>query len=162
MTNIIQKYENLSWKLFHQIHWHLAINNFTHKIETNFLRFQIDTFVAVSDWLSLLVTSFECWCPSVMWKDTYKAAGRYWWSKWQKPLLTSYCHHQHYSSPISVNNIYVVNIVWQRANIFFYRNFFFSIHENAESSETTGDEIVYTYYIHHRRWENSINVLRYT
>ena len=32
-----------------------------------------------------------------------------------------------------------------------YRHFFFSINENTDSSEDTGDEIVYTYYIHHRR-----------
>ena len=41
-------------------------------------------FVDVGDWISMLVTSYECWCPKLMWKDGC------WWPKWLEPSPTSY------------------------------------------------------------------------
>ena len=84
MTSIIQKYENLSWKLFHQVHCHLAINNLTHKIET---------ISRVGDDLWLWVTEFRCWwhllnvCARRLCKEIHTWSGCC-WLKWQKPSPT--------------------------------------------------------------------------
>ena len=55
----------------------------------------------VGDDLWMLVTSFECWCPTLMEKDC-----GCWWLKRPKPSPTSWNGHQHirlqYPSPTSL------------------------------------------------------------
>ena len=54
----------------------------------------------VSDRISILVTSFGYWCPTLMLKDRVC-----WWQKRPKPSPTSQSCHQHISSPTSVTKI---------------------------------------------------------
>ena len=51
-------------------------------------------FFNVSDGISILVTSFGCWYPTLMFKDR-----GCWWQKWPKPWPTSQSCPQHISSP---------------------------------------------------------------
>ena len=65
-------------------------------------------FSGVGDRISILVTSFGCWCPTLMLKDR-----GCWWHNQPKPLPTSQSCRQHISSPTSVANIDVVaNKLW--------------------------------------------------
>ena len=57
-------------------------------------------FSDVGDRISVLVTCFECWCPTFIWKDS-----GCWWPKWPKRSSTSTSCHQHISSPTSITNI---------------------------------------------------------
>ena len=57
-------------------------------------------FVNIGDCISMLVTSFECWCPKRMSKDSgYRRP------KWPEPWLTCYSCPQHIWSPTSLTNI---------------------------------------------------------
>ena len=57
-------------------------------------------FLDVGDRVSILVTSFGCWCPALMMKDR-----GCWWQKRPKQSPTSKSCRQHISSPTSVTNI---------------------------------------------------------
>ena len=54
----------------------------------------------VGDRISILVTSFGCWCPTLMFKDR-----GCWRQKQPKPSPTSQSCHKHISSPTSVTKI---------------------------------------------------------
>ena len=55
-------------------------------------------FLGIGDGISKLMSSFEYWCPTLMWKG-------YWWRKRPKPSPTSQTCPQPISSPTSVTNI---------------------------------------------------------
>ena len=57
-------------------------------------------FFDVSDIISILVTPFGCWCPTLMFKDRGS-----WWKKRIKLSPTSQSCPQHILSPTSVTNI---------------------------------------------------------
>ena len=57
--------------------------------------------------VAVLVTSFGCWCPTLMLK--YRGC---WWRK-QKQSSTSQSCRQHISSPTSVTNIDVASFFYQ-------------------------------------------------
>ena len=62
-------------------------------------------FSGFGDRISILVTSFGCWCPTLILKDT-----EYWWQNRPKPSPTSQSRREYISSPTSVANIDVA--VW--------------------------------------------------
>ena len=57
-------------------------------------------FLGVGDRILILMTSFECCCPTLRLKDRVC-----WWLKRSKPLPTSQSCRQHISSPTSVPSI---------------------------------------------------------
>ena len=61
-------------------------------------------FWDVSDRISIFVTSFGCWCPTLMLKDRGCC-----WQKRPKPSPTSHNCRQHISSPTSVTNINIAD-----------------------------------------------------
>ena len=63
-------------------------------------------FLNVSDRISILATIFGCWCPTPMLKDR-----GCWWQKRPKPSPAYQKYRQHISSPASVTNIDVANLM---------------------------------------------------
>ena len=57
-------------------------------------------FSGVGDRISILMTSFWCWCPTLMLKDR-----ECWWQNQPNPSPISLSCRQHISSPIYVTNI---------------------------------------------------------
>ena len=64
-------------------------------------------FLANGDRILILVTSFECWCPTLGMKDR-----ECWWRKRPKPSPRPQSCRQHISSPTSVTNIDVASPIW--------------------------------------------------
>ena len=63
-------------------------------------------FLGIGDWISMLVTSFECWCPTLMLKD--KGC---WWRKRHKPSPISQSCRQH-PSPSSMLPLRRFHFIW--------------------------------------------------
>ena len=76
-------------------------------------------FLDVSDRIWILVTIFECWCPTLILKDR-----ECWWQKRSKLSPTSQSCHSHISSPTSVTNIDVADWYgWDSQSKLRSRNF---------------------------------------
>ena len=66
----------------------------------------------------ILVTSFGCWCPTLMLKDRRCCV---WWQNRPKPSPTSQSRRQHISSPTFVTNINVTAFFGRQSK--FYQKF---------------------------------------